>query len=257
MDWRFISNSFLKLHHIRQICVFGTKVLQSWLASLKSIGNNTPRRRFLAFRRRYKNKNNKFKGLPVKAYDVKAFSKNAAPAFSIRCQSIFVRFVLLMFVGLLSLNSQAEKAGLDAEIEELKTEVVELNRALFDLEEQLLYPATTSFAVFVSMDDIDGFQLSSVKLNLDQQDVTSHLYSREQVEALKRGGIQKIFMSNLKPGMHKISAEIMGKDRDGRAVKRVVVADFGKARSSKYLEVKISKSTKQSNNPDFAIVEWK
>lgn len=196
----------------------------------------------------------------MKAYDVKAFQESAAPAFSELCQSIFTRFILLLFVGLLSAVSQAEssaKAGLDAEIEELKTEVVELNRALFDLEEQLLYPATTSFAVFVSMEDIDGFQLSSVKLNLDQQDVTSHLYSKEQVEALKRGGIQKIFMSNLKPGMHKISAEIMGKDRDGRAVKRVVMADFGKARSSKYLEVKISKNAKQSNNPDFAIVEWK
>jgi len=150
----------------------------------------------------------------------------------------------------------ADQAGLDAEIEELKTEVVELNRELFDLEEQLLYPATTSFAVFVSMDDVDDFDLNSVKLNLDQQDVTSHLYSKEQVAALKRGGIQKIYMGNLKPGVHKLTAEILGKDRDGRGVKKIVVADFGKARSSKYLEVKISHNPKQSK-PDFAIVEWK
>lgn len=167
------------------------------------------------------------------------------------------RFLLVFCAVLISPWAlSANQAGLNAEIEELKSEVVELNRELFDLEEQLLYPATTSFAVFVSMDDVDDFELTSVKLNLDQQDVTSHLYSKEQVAALKRGGIQKIFMGNLKPGVHKLTAEILGKDRDGRGVKKVVVADFGKARSSKYLEVKISHNPKRSK-PDFAIVEWK
>lgn len=169
------------------------------------------------------------------------------------------------FVGLLlicsalftsSLSSAANQSGLDAEIEELKSEVIELNRELYDLEEKLLYPATTSFAVFVSMEEVENFTIRSVKLTLDTQDVTSHLYSKEQVDALRRGGIQKIFTSNLKPGMHKLTAEIQGVDRDGRAMKRVVVADFGKARASKYLELKIKNNPNQSK-PDFAIVEWK
>lgn len=169
----------------------------------------------------------------------------------------FASVLLLGFTTLVSTSLYAaNQAGLDAEIEELKAEVVELNRELFDLEEKLLYPATTSFAVFVSMDDVDDFSVRSVKLNLDQQDVTSHLYSKEQVEALRRGGIQKIFASNLKPGVHKLTAEIQGVDRDGRTMTRVVVADFGKARASKYLEVKIRNNPNQSK-PDFAIVEWK
>ncbi len=169
----------------------------------------------------------------------------------------FASLLLLSFTTLMSSSLYAaNQAGLDAEIEELKSEVVELNRELFDLEEKLLYPATTSFAVFVSMDEVEDFIVRSVKLNLDQQDVTSHLYSKEQVDALRRGGIQKIFSSNLKPGVHKLTAEILGVDRDGRAMKRVVVADFGKARSSKYLEVKIRNNPNQSK-PDFAIVEWK
>lgn len=164
--------------------------------------------------------------------------------------------ILLASPVCMSAAFASNQAGLDAEIEELKAEVIELNRELYDLEEQLLYPATTSFAVYVSMDDIDEFTVSSIKLNLDQQDVTSHLYTKEQVEALRRGGIQKIFSSNLKPGVHKLTAEIQGVDRDGRAMKRLVVADFGKARSSKYLEVKIRNNPNQSK-PDFAIVEWK
>lgn len=165
---------------------------------------------------------------------------------------------LVLFISLCMSFSvfAADQAGLDAEIEELKAEVIELNRDLFDLEEQLLYPATTSFAVFVSMDAVPDFEIQAVKLNLDEQDVTSHIYRAEQVEALRRGGIQKIYAGNLKPGMHNLKAEIVGKDRDGRPVKRMVVADFGKARSSKYLEVKISNNPNQ-NKPDFAIVEWK
>lgn len=167
-----------------------------------------------------------------------------------------VSCILCICILLLPGYAFAETAGLDAEIETLKTEVVELNRELFNLEEQLLYPATTSFAVFVSMEAVDDFQISSVKLNLDEQDVTSYLYSQEQVEALRRGGIQKIYTGNLKPGLHKLQADIIGKDRDDRVVKRSVIAEFGKARSNKYLEVKITKNDSQ-NKPDFAIVEWK
>jgi len=150
----------------------------------------------------------------------------------------------------------ADQADLDASIETLKSEVVNLNQELFELEEQLLYPATTEFAVFVSMAAVDDFAVSAIKLTLDDQDVTSYLYSAQQVEALRRGGIQKIYIGNLKPGLHKLTAEILGKDTDGRSLKRTVVADFGKARSSKYLEIKITNNEKQ-NRPDFAIVEWK
>lgn len=166
----------------------------------------------------------------------------------------------LLSVGcsmLFSTFSFAEnKAELDASIEDLKSEVVQLNRELFDLEEQLLYPATTSFAVYVSMDSGVEYELDSILITLDEQPATSQVYSPAQGEALKRGGIQKLFMANLKPGLHNIKAEISGRDSDGRPMKRIVVADFGKARTSKYLEVKITSDTKKQR-PEFAIVEWK
>ncbi len=166
--------------------------------------------------------------------------------------------VMLCLLSLLApkITLAAAQADLDASIETLKSEVVQLNQELFELEEQLLYPATTEFAVFVSMEAVDDFAVASIKLTLDTEDITSYLYTAAQVEALRRGGIQKIFIGNLKPGLHKLSAQILGKDSDGRSLKRTVVADFGKARASKYLEIKISNNEKQ-NRPDFAIVEWK
>lgn len=169
----------------------------------------------------------------------------------------FGAFLLVLFSFVFSQSAlSAGDAGLEKTIEDLKAEVIELNRELFELEEQLLYPATTSFAVFVSMDSVKNFELTSLKLELDQAAVTSHLYSAEQVDALRRGGIQKLFQGNLKPGMHHLKAQIQGKDSDGRPVQRTVVADFGKARSTKYLEVKISQNPKKQR-PEFAIVEWK
>lgn len=173
---------------------------------------------------------------------------------SLRRVGAFLLF--LMGFAFSSVAFSAGGADLENTIEDLKTEVIELNRELFELEEQLLYPATTSFAVFVSMDSVKDFDLKSVKLELDQSAVTSHLYTYEQVEALRRGGIQKLFQGNLKPGVHNVKAVIQGKDSDGRPVQRTVVADFGKARSTKYLEVKISRNPKKQQ-PEFAIVEWK
>jgi len=149
-----------------------------------------------------------------------------------------------------------EQAQLESEIEGLKAEVIELNRELFELEEQLLYPATTEFAVFVSMENIKGFTLQGIKLFLGENLIGSEIYKTEQVQALRRGGIQKLFSGNLKPGLHKVKAEILGKDLDGRPSKKMLVAEFGKARSSKFLEIKISKD-KTQNQPKYAIVEWK
>jgi len=164
--------------------------------------------------------------------------------------------VCLLFTNYALPVFSQEQAQLESEIEGLKAQVIELNRELFDLEEQLLYPATTEFAVFVSMENVNDFTLQGIKLFLGENLIGSEIYKSEQVQALRRGGIQKLFSGNLKPGLHKMKAEILGKDSDGRPSKKMLVAEFGKARSSKFLELKISKDNKQ-NQPKFAIVEWK
>ena len=51
-------------------------------------------------------------------------------------------------VGLSTAN--AAEQSIQAKAQKLKSEVVELNRALFELEEELLYPADTQVALFLS-----------------------------------------------------------------------------------------------------------
>jgi len=51
--------------------------------------------------------------------------------------------------------SRNEFRSLDKDVQDLKKEVLDLNRDLFLLEEELLFPANSQVAFFVSMDEMD------------------------------------------------------------------------------------------------------
>ena len=63
--------------------------------------------------------------------------------------------------------ASAPQASLDTRVQDLKAEVIRLNRDLLVLEEELLFPAGTQVAVFVSMDVGKLFELESVQIKLD------------------------------------------------------------------------------------------
>ena len=88
----------------------------------------------------------------------------------------------------------------------LKKDVVDLNRELFVLEEELLFPANTQVALFVSMDVGKLFELESVQIKLDDKVVANYLYTPLEVAALHRGGVQRVYVGNLKAGEHSIDA---------------------------------------------------
>ena len=53
---------------------------------------------------------------------------------------------------------------LDQDVQSLKKEVLDLNRDLFLLEEELLFPANSQVAFFISMDVGEYFELDSVSI---------------------------------------------------------------------------------------------
>jgi len=103
-------------------------------------------------------------------------------------------------------ESATDTRGLDQDIQGLKKDVVDLNRDLFVLEEELLFPANTQVAVFISMDVGDFFQLDAVTLKIDQKEVANYLYTPREVEALAKGGVQRLYIGNLKAGPHELVA---------------------------------------------------
>jgi hypothetical protein len=145
--------------------------------------------------------------------------------------------------------------GLDQEIQGLKKDVVDLNKDLFVLEEELLFPANTQVAVFLSMDVGDFFSLDSVQLKIDQKEVINYLYTPREVEALLKGGVQRLYVGNLKVGPHELVAFFNGKGPSDRAYKRGASLRFEKGVGAKYLELKID-DRQRKLQPEFEIKDW-
>jgi len=152
-------------------------------------------------------------------------------------------------------ESSPDTRGLDQEIQDLKKDVVDLNKDLFILEEELLFPANTQVAVFLSVDVGQFFGLDSVQLKIDQKEVINYLYTPREVEALLKGGVQRLYLGNLKVGGHELVAFFNGKGPNQRAYKRGASLRFEKGVGAKYLELKID-DRQRKLQPEFEIKDW-
>jgi hypothetical protein len=123
------------------------------------------------------------------------------------------------------------------------------------LEEELLFPANSQVAFFISMDVGEYFDLDSVTLKIDGKDVTSYLYTEREAGALLRGGVHRVHMDNLKVGDHELVAIFTGQGPHVRDYRRGATMTFNKGIGAKYLELEITdKASKQQ--PEFVIKEW-
>ena len=149
----------------------------------------------------------------------------------------------------------ADGKSLDGDVQSLKKEVIDLNKDLFVLEEELLFPANTQVAVFLSLDLGTFFQLDSVQLRVDNKEVSNYLYTEREVDALNRGGVHRLYLGNLKVGKHELVAFFTGQGPHERDYKRGAKISFDKGVGAKYLELKIS-DRESREQPEFAIKEW-
>jgi hypothetical protein len=149
----------------------------------------------------------------------------------------------------------ASAASLDGRIQEAKGDVIRLNRDLLVLEEELLFPASTQVAVFVSMDVGKLFELGSVQVKLDDKVVANYLYTDAEVKALHRGGVQRMYLGNLRAGTHELVALFTGGGPHFRDYKRGASIKFDKGTEPKYIELQIKDSTGKLQ-PEFVIKVW-
>lgn len=149
----------------------------------------------------------------------------------------------------------ADFKSLDQDVQSLKKEVLDLNRELFVLEEELLFPANTQVAVFVSMDVGEFFALDSVTLKLDNKEVANYLYTEREAQALLRGGVHRVYMGNLKAGEHELIALFSGQGPNARDYRRAATLKVEKGVGAKYIELKISDRASKAQ-PEFVIKQW-
>ena len=157
--------------------------------------------------------------------------------------------------GVEEAESRDRFRSLDKDVQELKKEVLDLNRDLFLLEEELLFPANSQVAFFISMDVGEYFELDSINLKIDGKEVANYLYTEREVGALLRGGVHRVHMANLKTGDHELVAVFTGKGPHTRDYRRGATMSFEKGIGAKYLELEITDRVKKQQ-PEFVIKEW-
>lgn len=145
--------------------------------------------------------------------------------------------------------------ALDEEVQLLKKDALDLNRELFMLEEELLFPANTQVAVFLSMDVGEFFALDSVQLKIDGREVGNYLYTQREADALLKGGVHRVYLGNLRVGEHELVAIFTGKGPNEREYRRGASLRFSKAVGAKYLELKIT-DRQRRGQPEFEIKDW-
>jgi len=149
----------------------------------------------------------------------------------------------------------ATPQALDSSVQDLKSDVIKLNRDLLVLEEDLLFPANTQVVLFVSMDVGKMFELDSVQVKLDDKLVANYLYTPLEVNALHRGGVQRLYLGNLRAGEHELVATFTGGGPHTRDYKRGATVKFTKETQAKYVELRIQDSMAKLQ-PEFDIKVW-
>jgi len=211
-----------------------------------------------------------FKG--IGAQSMLYFARKARPFVRALCASVLVVFCTLSHaesdavdpeglnfggeeVKSASRTALEEVQAISQGIQALKSRVVELNKDLRLMEEKLLFPSSTKYSVFVSVDSGRFFQLEGIEFKLDNEMVASHLYSGKQREALVRGGVHRLYVTNLNEGRHNATVFFTGLGSNNRPYKRAVTLDFDKGAGSGYLEIAISDNP-ATQEPVFELRQW-
>jgi hypothetical protein len=152
-------------------------------------------------------------------------------------------------------NAGAASGPLDAQMETMKSEVLRLNRDLVVLQEELQAPAGTEVSVFLSLQGGKQLDLDSVQVLIDGKPVATQLYTAREVQALVRGGVQRLYTGSLRTGEHTLVAYFTGKGTRPGDYKRGTTFKFTKASSAKVLEVQIKDASAKSE-PEFGVKVW-
>lgn len=156
--------------------------------------------------------------------------------------------ILSLATGMLSFPAYAGEVpkeqgkSLDEQVQELKDETLGLGVQMRLLEEKLLYPSSTQVAVYVSVDNAGKFRLDSIEIRLDGKPAARHLYSPRELEALQKGGVQRIYVGNISSGEHGLQVVAAGRTSAGPDFRSTETFTFSKDAGPKVLEVRLTDS---------------
>ncbi|MZR62756.1 hypothetical protein [Alcanivorax sp. DP30] len=158
---------------------------------------------------------------------------------------------LAMMLVLAQLASAADDVsrdkikGLDEQVQDIKQDVLAISAELLQLEEKLIYPSNTQVSVFVSMAADPDARVDSVDIRVDGEDVMHHVYTHKELEALKSGGVQRIYTGNVREGQHKLEVTVSGQD-----FQEAATHTFSKEQGPRLVEISLFDSGNTINFKD-------
>src|SRR4029077_8155122 len=108
-------------------------------------------------------------------------------------------------------RARAQVEGPGEQVQEGKSCVLGIAAELNQLEEKLLYPSDTHLAVFVSLAHGETLRLDAVQIQIDGRLATHYIYSFKELDALRKGGLQRIYTGNIATGAHEIEVSVSAK----------------------------------------------
>jgi hypothetical protein len=149
-------------------------------------------------------------------------------------------------------NSSQAMSSLDDQVQQIKSDVLAISAELSILEEQLLYPSNTQFALFLAMSAEQPYRLDALHLRLDGNDTTHQIYSFKELEALQLGGVQRLYTGNIARGEHTLQIELLGKGANGKVFNHVHDFSFSKGIEPSMLGVTLA----GSNGSSVSLTDW-
>jgi hypothetical protein len=187
-------------------------------------------------------------------------SKEEMGLTPVRCERIpaarVVVFALLFCLssihGWAQQNDQQQMRGLDEQVQQIKSDVLSISAELNQLEEKLLYPSGTQVAIFIALAKGDQMRLDAVRLQIDGQLVAHYIYSFKELEALRKGGVQRIYVGNVATGDHKLEVLVDGKLESGADFSHTERFTFRKEEKPKLVGLTVA----GSGGTPIALGEW-
>lgn len=155
-------------------------------------------------------------------------------------------FYTILFVAFMGFRAHAQDVsreqlkGLDEQVQEIKADALAIAAELNQLEEKLLYPSDTQIAVFVAWAAEEAFRLDTLEVELDGEPAARHIYTFKELEAMQKGGVQRLYTGNITIGDHEMRVFASGKSSAGFDVNHAKQFKLHKSVGPKTVEIRLA-----------------
>lgn len=152
-------------------------------------------------------------------------------------------------------DSRSRFVQLDSEIQAIKEEILEINREILALEELALQGRGQELIVLVSMASDSPVTPDSISLQLDGRTLSRHRYSDRETDALREGGVHRLFVGRVQQGQHRLEVTVKSRQAGERDVRQEHSLAINRAGGRRYIEVQLG-PVEQRRQPGLTIRSW-